>query len=370
MTFGLKFNVNANGMNSNGNGHPNVDQTVHNKGAEPSPNKDSSTNQQPITVYQARDLDLTLPYNKAVEDEACAIQQYSGATEVSQETKTIVGEHYEALARAKHRERFDPDKYLHHRIRQEEYERNDKALEEANEAYIQSTIKVRELKEKTEPAIEPNPPETSISDKICYMGALIVPIALSIQPYFVSLGDDFLAWVIAMVISLLMGWTIVSTYLNPPLYTNSEAGLRNWRVLLAPFLLGVALIGLRMIDAVELRDYLVVIGFSVWEVFILLKLAARSLELRKAQQEWLQAKQKFDQYQAQLAGAASVQSDAQLRVKTINDSINSFRDYVEELELLHQHNEQTVKVIKTGAMVGLLKGAFLNNNRRVGAGGK
>jgi hypothetical protein len=206
----------------------------------------------------------------------------SGATEPVADDLRSLEDHARSIARDTYRDQFDPQKNVHDRMHQAEYERLLELRDEIEKGVAHATANVHE----SEIALATTPkagakPEANGWLTAAFTVAITVTVAPTLHDFlFFGISDDMLAW---------FGSSICAAFVASMLTLAILSGRRTrwtWVGVVAGIVLGLGLGALRLSSAQGASEVLFAIGLTIVEVSAVLLLEWIASGLRTREDEW------------------------------------------------------------------------------------
>jgi len=284
------------------------------------------------------------------------------ATSVPEDIRSLE-DHARSIARDTYREAFDPEKNVHDKMYQAEYERLLEQRDEVEKGVGHAAANVRE----SEMALA-NAPKAGAQPRAngWLTAAFIVAITVTIAPtlhdfIFFGIPDEMLAW---------FGSSICAAFVASMLTLAILSGRRTrweWAGVTAGVVLGLGLGALRLSSAKGAGEVLFALGLTVVEVSAVLLLEWLASGLRSREDEWRVIKQAEDKAVGFRDAAFADLERRQTRAKEVGDLIGRKIAYVEDRSHRNLHLPELEAVAIKAVLDGYNAGVAENVGRLRGA---
>jgi len=267
-------------------------------------------------------------------------------------------EHARAMARETYREAFDPSRFLHDRLREDEHKKLLRDREDAETAGKFGGAAVRERAEELAKR-EPVPPRPEPPRFL--MCAVLVVIAITVAPtlhdfVFSTIEDDLMAWFLSLATGGFLGALISWGILGSISATGRRTGA-NWAGLGAGLTITLGLGVFRFSGVQGVGEALLAVALTLVETGVIVLAEWVAAGLREAYRDFVTRQSARDEAAARLEAARAEHKRRQDALDEINRRITEHISYVEERELRHlsvkQLEEVAVKAVRDGFSAGI-----------------
>jgi hypothetical protein len=291
----------------------------------------------------------------------------SGAQEPVEPDVQSLEEHARAMARENYRESFDPSRYTHDRLRDDEYRKLLKDRDHAESAVKFAAALVRELREALAKQ-QSGLPQPKVS--LFLMFAVAVVIAVTVAPtlhdsIFSTIEDDLGAWFASMLtggfLGALIAWGILGSF--------SVTGHRtavHWVGLAAGLTITLGLGIFRMSAAQGAGEVGLAVALTLVETGVVVLAEWVAAGLRKKHQEYEAKQTTINEASAQLEAAQADHKRCLDNLQEIKDGIAAHISYVEDRELRHLSIQELESVAVKAILDGYNAGIAANRGRIFG----
>jgi len=235
-------------------------------------------------------------------------------------------DHARAMARETYRDRFDPDKHAHDRIRQNDFESDVAERNEAQQGESHARANLREAESRL--ARAPKAGEKPTANH-WLVAAFIIAITITVAPtfhdfVFHTLADDLLAW---------FGSLVSAGFVAAMLTLAILSGRRTawtWVGVVAGVILGLGLGAVRLSSAESPADELFAIGLTIVEIAAVLLLEWLASGLRNSENLWIPLHASESEALATRDAAAADLARWKTLLQEINQRVGRHIAYVED----------------------------------------
>lgn len=295
----------------------------------------------------------------------------SGALEPIARDSQSLENHARAMARETYREGFDPTRYEHDRLRDDEYKKLLKDRDEAESAVKFSAAAVREREEELA-KLQSGVAQPKASHLLIW--AVLIVIAVTVAPtlhdfVFSTIEDDLSAWFLSLSSGAFLGglisWGILGSF--------SMTGRRtaaSWVGLAAGLTITIGLGIFRVSGAQSTAEVALAVALTLVEAGVVVLAEWVAGGLRESHQEWAIRQAAINEATAHLDAA---RAENKRRLENLNEirlGIAGHIGYVEERQLRHlsikELEGEAVKAILDGYHDGLAanRGHVLGTRRQ------
>ena len=267
-------------------------------------------------------------------------------------------EHARAMARETYREAFDPSRFAHDRLREDEYK---KFLRDRGDAETSAKFAAAAVREREEELAKFEPAPTHPESPRLLMCAVLVVIAITVAPtlhdfVFSTIEDDLMAWFLSLATGGFLGALISWGILGSISATGRRTGA-NWAGLVAGLTITLGLGVFRFSGVQNVGEALLAVALTLVEAGVIVLAEWVASGLRELYREFVTRQTARDEAAARLDAARAEQKRRQDALDEINRRIAEHISYVEERELRHlsvkQLEEVAVKAVRDGYSAGI-----------------
>ncbi len=298
--------------------------------------------------WNGENVDILLTMQKGLFDHGRDRAVASGAIEPVEWDIVVLREHAEKMAEETYRRAFDPDDNIDDKLKQAEFDRNQKEREEAilGVKHGKAELSKREDEHARVKAKVSKDPEFPLFT--AFFGAAVT--ALTVAPtlhdtVFASFGNDW-AWVLGVITGAVWGAFVAYSILDGR-RRSAEKTVLNYLGLIAAVGMAFALGLIRLMNTQDSTDYIVAFAFTLLETFV-------AIGLEAVAQKYYGELDEYSQKAAEANGAGELAKNAetellrrQADVGKLSAAIQRYIDYVSERELRStQKSELIASAIK------------------------
>ena len=294
----------------------------------------------------------------------------SGALEPVEQDVRSLEEHARAMARETYRESFDPSRYAHDRLRDNEYKKLLKDREHAESALKYAAARVRELGEalaKLQSGL------TQPKASLFLLLAVVVVIAITVAPtlhdfVFSTIEDDLTSWFLSLLtggfLGALIGWGILASF-----NITGRRTAANWVGLVAGLTITLGLGLFRVSGAQGGGEVALAIALTLVETGVVVLAEWVAGGLRELHREYATKQAAINEASAQHETAKAEYKRCQENLQEKNDGIAVHINYVEDRELRHMSVKDLEEVAVKAILDGYYDGLAANRGRVIGVTG-
>src|SRR5437016_2671729 len=235
-------------------------------------------------------------------------------------------DHAHAMARETYRDRFDPDKNVHDRIRQDDFESDVSQRNEAQQGVSHARANLREAEARL--ARTPKANEKPAPNRLL-VAAFIIAITITVAPtfhdfVFHTLADDLLAW---------FGSLVSAGFVAAMLTLAILSGRRTawtWVGVVAGVILGLGLGAVRLSSAESPAESMFATGLTIVEIAAVLLLEWLASGLRNSENLWIPLHAAESEAVATREAAATDLARWKTLLQEINERVGGHIAYVED----------------------------------------
>jgi hypothetical protein len=291
----------------------------------------------------------------------------SGTDKPLPEDLKVLEDHARAIARDAYTDNYDPNQHHHHKLREDQYQKDltDLADAETANAFAATDVAEREdeLAKKQSGRQKPEMP------KVIFIAA-VISFALSLGPtlhdrFFLTIEDEVLAWFVSLVGASVIGVLITWALLGSVAATGKRTVANFWG-LIAGIGIGVGSCLLRVSDAQTQDEYIFAIALTLMEVSAVLFLDWLAAGFRKEYAEWAAHREEINVLIARLEAAQAAYDRRDKRVRDIEKNIRDHVRYVETLQIRHFKIQELEDAAVKTVIDSYHKGVASNRGRKLG----
>lgn len=317
--------------------------------------------------WKGENIDIHLTMQKGLVDYGRNRATTSGAIEAVETDINVLREHATAMAEETYRRAFDPARNVDDKLKEDEFKRNQKELEEAilGVKHGKAELSKREdagAKAKTQALKEPDFPVFTA----CFGTAVI---ALTVAPtlhdtIFASFGNDW-AWILGLVTGAVWGAFVSYSILDGGRESEQQT-LLNWLGLIAAIGMAVALGLIRLMNAADTSDYVVALAFTLLEIFVAIGLEAVARKYHRQHHEFSQKAAAANEAAELVINAVNDLDRRQEDVKKLSENNQHYIDYVSERERRSIQKSELIASASKAILDGYNDGIEYNRGKILG----
>jgi hypothetical protein len=271
------------------------------------------------------------------------------------------------MARENYRESFDPSRYAHDRLRDDEYKKLLRDRELGESALKFAAARVRELGEALAKL------QSGLARPLASLFlllAVVVVIAITVAPtlhdfVFSTIDDDLTSWFLSLLtggfLGALIGWGILASF-----NITGRRTAANWVGLVAGLTITLGLGLFRMSGAQGVGEVALAVALSLVEIGVVVLAEWVAGGLRELHREYATKQAAINEATAQHEAARVEHKRCLENLQEIKDGLAAHINYVEERELRHMSIKELEEAAVKAILDGYHDGLAANQGRVIG----
>lgn len=289
----------------------------------------------------------------------------SGTPKARAEDLQVLRDHSDAIANESVRPDYDPNKYPHDRILEDEFQKHLRDREEEEIALKIALATLTDSRSRAASArgkVPSLPKDPTLAQKSMAILALTATIAPLAHDGIWTMEDEVVSWSMSLATGVVVGMFIVWTILDNQ-HQSQQRSIRNWMGLIGGLGLGFALFLLRVNGAEDWAQVLFALGLSLVEIFIVIILEAWAADRRRSMRERTPLALVADEEEALANAQQAVVDRHQNKISELSEKVDAHGRYVEERYVRANYNDQIRETARKAVENGYYKGIAENQGR-------